>query len=863
MNNHFMNKKYRFKSTNIDNEFYPININLNNKKTIFEISKNSINFKKKKSLDKYLYFFSQTNKIINKNICINFLYVINNLNNNELLFEKTDGNLLDFIKFNDIDDDILISMIFQILFGIYIMHNSLLTLNMNINPNNIFYKKINNTEIKYFKYNVGMNSYLVPNYGYLFMIVNYDNAISIHNTNNIDIIDNIKFGIKYNLDFTYLANLYYIIVLNNIITKIDSINKLFELIKEKNHLEQLKKIIKIYKKQNNITDKIILDSVLIYCIQNDFININDSNIFNIKKNPNLIIKKLINNIFTSRDNISNIFINNFNIYSNNNKLSNNILSFGILNNKHSDIKLLRNLTTNNSNNNTFKQSINQIKIIYNFEKFNYSTSQYYFLNKNSNFLPKLIKPMYDNIEPFDYIQPIKYLYNRFPSEYYKNLIKHYDFEKSNKRLDLYKNIDKIDLDEIMLQYVKTRFNCYVITLWPIFSDYVDETIKYLESFGNVYYKKDIEFESRGLINYLCSVYDEFSNQDILKIAQNKYEWMQKSSTTKSNKISIIIFDNINELKLSGQAAEFKTIFRNWALNKIKESGINTKNIWTNDLLHINDYFYQTIEYCELILNNNSIKLLNNRLYEKIYSEFYSISHLKIETYRKTVYSNLSLETINSLFLIAGVTLFFYGIRPIDDLDGICINYNNQYKNQNDYISQDIKNIIKILCDSNTRIDYIEFGTTNTDFWKEKWTKNNSIIANYFDINNFNEICWNPRFHCYYKGIKNYIIDFEFYKKLQRTDAIIGQNIWPTLSKDYTDYIMINYLNSKIIENFIYIDSNGKLKIVDKLTKIYPKLDKLPFCSDTLQYIKKFLNIKYKIYLTDDFTDDYIKSFFNL
>ena len=57
MNNHFMNKKYRFKSTNIDNEFYPININLNNKKTIFGISKNSINFKKKKSLDKYLYFF--------------------------------------------------------------------------------------------------------------------------------------------------------------------------------------------------------------------------------------------------------------------------------------------------------------------------------------------------------------------------------------------------------------------------------------------------------------------------------------------------------------------------------------------------------------------------------------------------------------------------------------------------------------------------------------------------------------------------------------------------------------------------------------------------------------------------------------
>ena len=143
-----------------------------------------------------------------------------------------------------------------------------------------------------------------------------------------------------------------------------------------------------------------------------------------------------------------------------------------------------------------------------------------------------------------------------------------------------------------------------------------------------------------------------------------------------------------------------------------------KNIRGNDLIHINDYFYQTIEYCELLLNNNSISLLDNRLYSKIYDNFYSNTHLKIETYRKSIYSNLSLETINSLFLMAGVLLYFYGFRPIGDLDGICVNMDSGYENKTDLKSQDIKKVEKLFVDKDTRIFYIEFAITNSKYWKE-------------------------------------------------------------------------------------------------------------------------------------------------
>ncbi len=228
-----------------------------------------------------------------------------------------------------------------------------------------------------------------------------------------------------------------------------------------------------------------------------------------------------------------------------------------------------------------------------------------------------------------------------------------------------------------------------------------------------------------------------------------------------------------------------------------------------------------------------------------------------------MYSNLTLETINSIFLIAGVSLFFYGFRPISDLDGICINMDNEYINKNDSASEDIKKINKLFCDEKTRIFYIEFGTTNTKYWKEKWTQFNSVIAKYFGINDFNDICWNPKYHYYYKGIKCYLIDFEFYKKLQRSNEIIGTDIWPTLSKDYTDYIMINYLNPKIIENFIYVNkSDSKLTVSKEIINIYPKLiNPLPFNDKVLELVNKFLISKYKVYLNSNINDDYIKSLF--
>jgi hypothetical protein len=794
-------------------------------------------------------------------------------NKSEILTEPIEGTIADFLKITN-DDEYLMSALFQIIYAIMVIQKKMKALHSFIGINSIFYKKINK-KIKYFKYVIDGDEYIIPTNGYIFVIENFEHAQTLLDDKFNDLTkEDIEFVISYNYDLNNLN--YKQLVLNSPHkTKIPHYESLKKLLKNKDKTS-IEKIYSLYKK--NFSDKKIFFELLLYCVKNNFLDMSNIKIDSEYKFPSNKIFDLINWISNSKEDIRVILkeyfypIYNSSNSSNAKKTPSVIFNFDFdfdfdfdFNNKNRNNKLTE-LKRNNFNKNTniSYDLISSIKKLYQTNKFNISTSEYFYMYPNRNFIPKNLNPMYLDIKPYDYIEPIVKLNLRFKNSYYSKLIFNYNYDKKTN-LILYKptKLDDVDLDEIMLQYIKCRQKCFVITLWPIFAEYMELVVKYLEPLGNIYYTKYIEFEKNGLINYFASVYDEFSNKDILKIAKDKYSWSKLPNHTNSNKIGIIVFDNINDLALSGQASIFKTELRKWALNILVKNNIDIKNYRGNDLIHINDHFYQTIEYLELLLNKNSINLLNNRLSSKIYMDYFETSHLKIETYRKTMYENLSLETINSLFLIAGTSLYFYGFRPISDLDGICVNLDSEYKNKTDSNSTDIKKITKLFCDEKTRIFYIEFGATNTEYWKEKWTKSNDIIAEYFSIKDFNDICWNPKYHYYFKGIKCYLIDFEFYKKLQRSNEIIGTNIWPTLSKDYTDYIMINYLNPKLIENFIYIDKNSKkLTVEKKITDIYPKLiSPLPFNNFTLDLINKFLSSKYKVYLNSDINDTYIKSLF--
>jgi len=192
----------------------------------------------KKKFDKILFYNKITNKLVKKNICPNFvmMYSYNNLELS-ISMESVDRTLEHFLK-NNFDDKIFISGLFQIIYSIMILQKKIKTLHTNLVIKNIFYKKIN-SEIKYFKYLIDDTEYLVPTYGYLFMIGNFDKAQTLMNekifSNDLNKKD-IEFGINYNLDFDGLKSIIYKIFETN--KKFKSIKLIFE---SKNDIREILK----------------------------------------------------------------------------------------------------------------------------------------------------------------------------------------------------------------------------------------------------------------------------------------------------------------------------------------------------------------------------------------------------------------------------------------------------------------------------------------------------------------------------------------------------------------------------------------------------------------------------------------------
>ena len=254
------------------------------------------------------------------------------------------------------------------------------------------------------------------------------------------------------------------------------------------------------------------------------------------------------------------------------------------------------------------------------------------------------------------------------NQYYSNLVNTIKITAIKERLDTYDLIDPIDKDEIMLQYIKCRPECFVITIWPIAMGKLLEIVNYLNKKGNIYYVKEVTLTKEGLRNLMFSMYDEFTMNEKLIFIEKKLEYI--NAKPHDNLVGFIIFDNVQNHKLAGQGSLFKKEIRNTVSDLIKDT--NSNNVWGNDLVHINDHFYQTIEYCQIILNNNSLHLLNNQDVRKFVSVHMKESHFKLQTFRKWIYENMGLLEQTKLCLMGGTVLYAYGIRKSNDIDGIIV-----------------------------------------------------------------------------------------------------------------------------------------------------------------------------------------------
>jgi hypothetical protein len=451
--------------------------------------------------------------------------------------------------------------------------------------------------------------------------------------------------------------------------------------------------------------------------------------------------------------------------------------------------------------------------------------EYYFTDRHLCYRPFDIDPMFksDNIKPFDFFRPIELLQENFRSKYYEELLpKKINITERLDKIMLETNIDLEDLDNIMLNYIRCRPKTFMITLWPLASkeDIVNNLVNELNGSGNVYYVRNIQISFKGIKNLMFWMYDEFSFNDRLTFIDKKLEYSQVKKYDK-NQITIIIYDNVKDQKLSGQASNYKKFLRNLIGDLFK----NNSDIRGNDLMHINDHFYQTITYAELLLNQNSLNVLENQdiSLSNVMADVDLAGHLKLQTFKKYLYSNLSQLEMSKLITMGGATLYAYGIRSPTDIDSIMIKPNSPELEQLMY---------DVFQNKSTKFEFIDMGIEGK-FWRDSWTQKNNEIFNFFDVD-IDGVVTNPRYHFYFQGLKFYLLDYEIVRKLFRSKV-----------QDFADFVIILFTKPEIINDYVSISDDNKL--ITKLPEFKMELRSDQKCSHKTQYINLVLNMIRKKY----------------
>jgi glycogenin glucosyltransferase len=473
-----------------------------------------------------------------------------------------------------------------------------------------------------------------------------------------------------------------------------------------------------------------------------------------------------------------------------------------------------------------------IKKIFGIKNVNKHHIHYYHLDRSREFLPKNNKgssQLFENIKSYDYFEPLLQLqlyFKKGKSKYYDNLIsrckkcKEYNVEHREKLLNKY-NLSDNDADEIILQYVKCRKKSFIITLWPLAQPYLKDLINFLKEHGNVYYYKTVELKYNGIKNLMFDMYDEFTKDARYDFITKKLDYAGISKTN-INKVGVVVFDNIQDKKLSGQGSIFKKTIRNFLKDYVEKYTENVNNLRGNDLVHINDFFYQTVEYSQLFFNQNSLEFINKRRTERFLHSFFNRSFLKFNTFKRLIYDYFDPKEIMRICFMGGGVQYSYGIRPMNDIDCVIINTYSENSRDGEVDNFIYNNFVNIA----TKMEFADLNIEDSSSWRPTWTIKNNKILKEINVKTFSDIVLDPVNHYYYKGFKLYKLDFEIVRKFLRGGP-----------GDYGD-IAVLYLKYKdIVENKIMIDKN--MKVILPPIALNNKFDE-----KTAKYAHKIIQIKF-------------------
>jgi hypothetical protein len=176
----------------------------------------------------------------------------------------------------------------------------------------------------------------------------------------------------------------------------------------------------------------------------------------------------------------------------------------------------------------------------------------------------------------------------------KSLIKYSDSSYPNFELR----------DQVILQYITNRPKTFILTVWPVSAEFINQIINFLQQNGIVSVCREINLSWLGSQNLVSHLYNKIlltktSIDRKLKFINSKLAYT-KFDSSKTNKFYVIVFENIYNLPISGTGSIFKTQIREF-IKSLVLSKYSTANIELPDTVHINDFFYESIEYAQTFI----------------------------------------------------------------------------------------------------------------------------------------------------------------------------------------------------------------------------------------------------------------------
>lgn len=405
----------------------------------------------------------------------------------------------------------------------------------------------------------------------------------------------------------------------------------------------------------------------------------------------------------------------------------------------------------------------------------------YHFDFNNQYIP--IEKNNDNnevpSEKYDIIKKLSIKYGRL--SYYYYLIENWDNIINNIEGEI--DIQKAN-DLINLEYIKySKKNISAIIMWQS-----DNTNTF-----DFFYSKEITSNFNFTFNLMFWSLPNINFEERYEIVSNKiktlypkcYKYSLKIYFTYKNSINLDVFDQCQH--------------------------INNSNI---------------LEFSQLVLNSNSIYLLENQDLNNFLSPEMREPHFKLQTLKKTLLK--SQIDISKVILIGSIIFYAFGFRIPKDIDGIIIQSKKEKNEEN------INYLFENILDEVSKLNFLDFGMLGTTYWKNHWDKINLKMYNYFGITSYCQLVTDPKCHFYFQGLKFCIPDIEIAARFNRKNV-----------KDVSDLMMFSIVNSEIfnrsirltfnkidnnqiLQNPIFLNNYDIKSLLENICNKYPKKNIISF-----------------------------------